>query len=165
MFYEIFYIILGIITAVCVYLLYEKIEKYTYTDDPKLKEIKTLLLPMFQDELVCDNNKYNDINCILKKRNILNEISIYRGKKSYTINKNQIFICLKNEKGEYYDNNTLIYVILHEIAHTLCDEIGHTDKFSDLFNQLLTKAEMLRIYDPAKPITPNYCPGNGDHSF
>ena len=58
-------------------------------DDPKLQEIKTLLLPMFKDELICDNSKYNDINCILKNRNILNEISIYRGNKSYTINKNQ----------------------------------------------------------------------------
>jgi|688.fasta_scaffold531098_2 hypothetical protein len=165
MFYEIFYILLGILLGVCIFLLYKHIEEYTYMDDPKLQEIKTLLLPMFKDELICDNSKYNDINCILKNRNILNEISIYRGNKSYTINKNQIFICLKNEKGQYYDNNTLIYVTLHEIAHTLCDEVGHTDKFSDLFEQLLIKAQKLQIYDPSKKIEPNYCPGNGDTSF
>ena len=39
--------------------------------------------------------------------------------------KQKVYLCLKDENNEYYNDNMLIYVALHELAHVLCDEIGH----------------------------------------
>ena len=56
--------------------------------------------------------------------------------------------------------NMLIFVTLHEIAHCLCDEIGHTDRFNDIFNELLEKAIKMKIYNPSIPIIQDYCTYN-----
>ena len=51
----------------------------------------------------------------------------------------------------------LIYVLLHELAHVKCDEIGHTEKFKTIFKSLLQKAELAGIYNPYQPPIDNYC--------
>jgi len=89
---------------------------------------------------------------------IIKNLTIYKGKKSYTINKEKIYICLGGKDGKYYDKNTLIYVTLHEIAHVLCNEIGHTEKFNNIFDELLNKATKLKIFNPSIPIVQDYCP-------
>lgn len=88
---------------------------------------------------------------------IIKQLSLYVGNKSYTINKEKVFMCLKNENKKYYDKNTLYYVLLHEVAHVLNDEIGHTDKFNKIFDELLDKATQLGLYNPNVPIPENYC--------
>lgn len=88
---------------------------------------------------------------------VIRTLTMYSGKKSYTINKEKIYMCMKDKKGNYYSKNTLIYVALHEIAHVICDEIGHTEKFNRIFNQLLKKAAGLKIFNPSLPIPSNYC--------
>jgi hypothetical protein len=90
-------------------------------------------------------------------KNLMNEIKLHRGDKSYTINKEKIFLCLKDEKGEYYTDNMLLYVLIHELAHCVCKEIGHTDTFNEIFQVLLDKASSLGIYNPNIPIVQDYC--------
>lgn len=75
--------------------------------------------------------------------------------KSFTINKKETFICLKDKKGEYYPRNHLMYVAIHELAHAICPSIGHTQEWSRIFEDLLIKAEKLGIYDPKIP-QPDY---------
>ena len=97
----------------------------------------------------------------LNQRNIMSEIKLSEGPKSFTINKKQIYLCLKDKKaGEenYYDYNSLIFVTLHEIAHVLCDELGHTEKFKHIFKELLDHAASLGLYDETKPFVKDYCP-------
>ena len=77
---------------------------------------------------------------------------------SFTINKSRVNLCLKDKEGNYYDDNMLMYVALHELAHVMCDEIGHTDKFHEIFDKLLEKAAAYGIYDPSIPPISNYCP-------
>lgn len=84
-------------------------------------------------------------------------VELYVGDKSYTINKKKVFICLKDEKGRYYSRNMLCYVILHEYAHMLCDELDHTDKFRQIFEDLLAKASARGLYNPNIPPISNYC--------
>lgn len=110
-------------------------EKYT-EDDPMLIDIKNTLLPVFPD---------------------INQVILLKGKKSYTINKKKIHLCLVDEHGKYYDKNMLIYVTLHELAHVRCDEIGHTDKFHRIFNEILDEAAKKGVYDKNKAIIKNYC--------
>lgn len=85
------------------------------------------------------------------------DIQIFEGTRSYTINKSKSYICLKDEHGRYYNRNMLVYVICHEYAHVLCDEIGHTNKFFEIFQDLLNKAAAKGLYNPSIPPLRNYC--------
>lgn len=133
------YIIGGLIFCfliILIYLIFLRVREYYQQLDPMLDKIKNNLLPLHTKV------KY---------------IKFYEGKRSYTINKKRIYICLKDENNEYYDFNMLMYVSIHELAHAICNEIGHTEKFYRIFKQLLKKAERLNIYNPKIPIISNYC--------
>ncbi len=110
-------------------------EKYEESD-PMLLDLKATLQPVFPD---------------------LDNVILLRGKKSYTINKKRIHMCLKDENGNYYDKNMLTYVLLHELAHVRCDEIGHTEKFHHIFEQMLSVAEKNGVYNSNIPTIKDYC--------
>lgn len=110
-------------------------EKYI-EDDPILIDIRKTLEPVFPD---------------------INTVILLKGRKSYTINKKKIHICLKDREGKYYDKNMLVYVTLHELAHVRCDEIGHTEKFYKIFQEILELATKHKIYNPHIPIIKDYC--------
>lgn len=127
-------IVIIIILIICAFL-FQQIKENHDGDDPVLYRLKQKL-------------KMIDPS--------IENFELYKGNKSYTINKKKVYLCIKDENGNYYDDNTLIYVFLHEIAHVLCTEIGHTDGFYDIFNDLLDKAAGLGMYN-GKPIVSNYC--------
>ena len=133
-------------------LIYEYFKNDNDIVEPKLRFLQQKLKPMF-----ADNVEYTGILKNINKKRILNEISLYKGDKSYTINKEDIYICLTDENEKYYNDNMLIYVLLHEISHSICDEIGHTKKFYDIFDALLLKAIDMKIYDKDIPVVKNYC--------
>ncbi len=85
------------------------------------------------------------------------KVRISEADKSYTINKKHVYICVKDGHGRYYNRNMLCYVILHEYAHMLCDEIGHTRKFYRIFDELLEQATEKGLYDPNIPPLNDYC--------
>lgn len=87
----------------------------------------------------------------------VHSLKFFQDNKSYTINKKKIYLCLRDEHHDYYPMNMLMYVAIHELAHVLCNEIGHTKKFYKIFDDLLKKAEDLGIYDPSIPVIQNYC--------
>ncbi len=97
---------------------------------------------------------YSQYNPIIKtlKQEILScfpelvHLQVYEDNKSYTINKEKIFLCLRDRYGQYYEKNILMYVLLHEIAHTLCTDVGHTEQFKDIFDILLQRATTAGIY-------------------
>ena len=129
-------LILIIISILSVFL-YNHIFEYYYNKDPKIIELKEKISVVFPD--------------IMK-------IKIFKSEgKSYTINKRKVYLCLKDEKGNYYNNNMLIYVLLHEYSHILCDEIGHTEKFHKIFDEVILKASNEKLYNPSLSLTENYC--------
>lgn len=134
------------------------IEHYNM-QDPLLNKIINKCKPLFTTEYY--NPDILGVLSSLNKRNILDEISIMRGDNSYTINKKKVYICMKNKHGEYYTENMLTYVLLHELAHVICDEVGHTPKFHEIFEKLLERAVALDIYDNSQELIFNYCK-NGD---
>jgi hypothetical protein len=113
-----------------------RVTEYYEQMDPMLVRIRETLIPLHP----CVEN-----------------LKFYEGKKSYTINKKKVYLCLKDDNSEYYDFNMLIYVSIHELSHVICDEIGHTAKFHRIFRDMLELAEQKNIYDSSIPIIKNYC--------
>ncbi len=114
--------------------------------------IVMLLLNYFKpqvNELWYDNTvnniKLKVSNAMPHLKQYIDGISIEAGEKSYTLNKNQIKICATDENGEYYDEDLLIHVLLHEIAHVLCDEVGHTAKWAKIDDDLQTLAKNIGL--------------------
>ena len=107
------------------------------------------------DTVIMDlHNKLQVLDTKLKK------IRVFSGDRSYTLNKKRVYLCAKDENGEYYPENMLVYVLCHEYAHVLCDRIDedeHSDEFYAIFNKLLIKAQRLGLYDPSIPTIDNYC--------
>lgn len=128
-----------LIIVVIIYLIYNEIIEFHLQDDPMIYTLKEILRPLLD---------FYDIK----------DLKLYKADKSFTINKERIFLCLYDESGNYYPLNMLIYVILHEIAHYVNkDDIGHTEKFHRKFEEVLNKATELGIYNPSIPVIKNYC--------
>uniref|UniRef100_A0A6C0D1H5 Uncharacterized protein n=1 Tax=viral metagenome TaxID=1070528 RepID=A0A6C0D1H5_9ZZZZ len=137
-----------------IYMIVQQIKENYQQSDPMLDRLREKIAPLFEQT-------YNSgVLKGLDRKDILNHIKLYRGEKSYTINKEKIFLCLKDEHNDYYDMNMLVYVLLHEISHVFCTNIGHTQEFHDIFEAILKKATELGIYDPTLEIRNDYCTFN-----
>lgn len=113
------------------------IQHYNDSSDPMIKKIKEVLEPL--DPSI----KY---------------LKLYKSNKSYTVNKDSIYLCLKDENNNYYPLNHLIYVTLHELAHKFNKkDIGHTPEFHRIFEDLRNKAHELGIYNASIPPLEKYC--------
>jgi len=89
---------------------------------------------------------------------VVDYLRFFEGEKSYTLDKKFVFLCKKDKHtGEQYHQNQLTLVLLHEISHALCDEVGHTEKFDKIFEDLLQKAERAGVYDSSIPSVEKYC--------
>ena len=69
---------------------------------------------------------------------------------AYSVNKGeQLAICLRNIKDDTFINDNLIYFVsIHEMAHVMTDEVGHTKKFWDNMRYLLEQSQKLGFYTP-----------------
>lgn len=127
-------VVLGVIL---IWIVVSQIKEHYLQDDPILPILREILLPIHPE---------------------MQNIRLYKGNKSYTINKEKIFLCLKDENGEYYPLNMLIYVTLHELAHVINKEdVGHTPKFHEIFDELQRDAINRGIFNPSIPIIKEYC--------
>lgn len=89
---------------------------------------------------------------------VVDHLRFFEGDKSYTLDKKYVFLCKRDKKtGEQYHNNQLVLVLIHEISHALCDEVGHTPKFDMIFEDLLAKASKAGVYDDRIPHVEGYC--------
>lgn len=150
-------ILVGLVLIVLTtYCIYKQVREHYLQDDPVLKELHQKFKKFF-DQKTTWTFPLESLN----NRNIMDEIDLYRGKKSYTINKQKVYLCLKDPNKQYYNLNMLTYVLAHEIAHVINTEIGHTDKFNVIFESLLGKLTAQGLYDPTKRIDDEYCL-NGD---
>jgi hypothetical protein len=129
--------VLFIILGCIIYWVYYTTKENKLQEDPMLWKLKDMLLPLHPE---------------------VKNLKLYKGDKSYTINKEKIYICLKDEHDQYYPTNMLIYVTLHELAHLINkDDVGHTEKFHKIFDKLLDEAYNRGIYNPSIPPIENYC--------
>jgi hypothetical protein len=97
------------------------------------------------------------LTAMLNGRDVYNEFTMEEGSRSYTENKKRIVVCLRKNPNEFYSWNSLMYVLCHEVAHVICDELHHTEKFNAINAALLKRAETLGYYDPRVPFESKYC--------
>jgi hypothetical protein len=125
-------------------------------------------LELAADKLANVNNKLNKLVKHLgekypDKDNVKRLINRYNPQKiyetlptseytAYSENKGEkLAFCLdteKNNKGRIIDDNTLMYVALHEISHICSESIGHNDEFWSNFKFVIQEAKELDIYNP-----------------
>lgn len=133
---KIFQMIMIFIVVFLVWTLSSKIVEHFRQQDPMLHIIKNKLRITFPD---------------------IDSVVLLEGEKSYTINKEKVYLCLKDKDGKYYNENMLVYVTLHELSHVRCDEVGHTEKFHKIFEEVLDTATKNGLYNPSIPIIQDYC--------
>jgi hypothetical protein len=85
-------------------------------------------------------------------------IPIHEGKKSYSVDKDSIYLCMRDKDKVFFDDNTLMYVLLHEYAHCVCKDCkNHDKKFEETLDNLVDLATKAGIYNPSAPPKTNYC--------
>ena len=123
-----------------VYLTYAYVRRVESYDDPKLDWLKQVA---------------GDLD--IRAQNV----SISGSNQSFTEDKHRIYLCLRREDGTYYDDNMLVYVLAHELAHYISkqnDPDHKTDEFKKNFAILLERAKSKGYWDPKLPLDYGYCP-------
>ena len=69
---------------------------------------------------------------------------------AYSVNKGEeLSLCIREKDTEkFIDDNTIIFVAIHELSHIMTPETGHTPLFWDNMKYLLEKASSQGIYMP-----------------
>lgn len=69
---------------------------------------------------------------------------------SYSVNKGeQVHLCLRQRQGadeSLVNENVMVFVSIHEMAHVITDSIGHEPEFWNNFGWLLKEAEKIGVY-------------------
>lgn len=117
--------------AEILYKIHKKIEilcKYLNEIDPEYYGTKRLI------------NRYNP--------SILRELHKGSSNTSYSVNKGEkLIVCMRSKKDDsIHDENTIFFVVLHELAHIMSKTIGHNDEFWNNFKYLLKHAIKIKIY-------------------
>lgn len=74
------------------------------------------------------------------------EITLYPSKNySYTENKNTIYLVIKNKNDQYYSEDTILLVLIHEMSHIISNTLQHTDEFYEIEDTLLKISKELDI--------------------
>ena len=78
----------------------------------------------------------------------LREIPINETGAGYTINKGHIYLCLYNkDKNEMNNIDDVMFVLLHEIAHTMSISYGHGKEFKSNFDYIVKLAVKLELWN------------------
>lgn len=105
-----------------------------YRDDPAsaADPRNKILIDRFKPENMCENE-------------------ITANSTSYSENKGEkIVVCLRNKEPphNFVDVNTIMFVVLHEMAHLMTTTTGHTPEFWTNFKKILQDAVSVGIYTP-----------------
>lgn len=140
-----------------------KVDRYTSDKSFEMlqdieKDIKELLSKIYKDPdcplYIKERIPYSINNSTLSE-NIYGVI----GDTSFTVDKRDVYLCLKGDDGVFYEKNLIIMVAIHEYSHILCKSQDHSPEFYSIYKFILEKAVVhgyyVHIDFNSKPI--NYC--------
>ena len=95
------------------------------------------------DEYVKKLSRYHNDNIYeISPKNLLNKTSFLRDKKT-------LILCLRDkDTGKLHDENTIFFVILHELSHMMNISWGHDEHFWRIFKFVLLRAVEMGLYEP-----------------
>ena len=98
-------------------------------------------------------NYYNSVKRLVKNWNTgisIKEIGMLENDAAYVIDKHNMSFCLRKSPsgGELESLNLLTYVAIHELAHVMSIETGHSDEFQQNFKFLLEYSKRLFFTNP-----------------
>lgn len=76
--------------------------------------------------------------------------------KTYVKDKKHIYIVLKKENGEFFDNNTLMNAAIHELTHIICNDTDHGPVFIENEKLIKQTAIKLKFYNDKTSIDHSY---------
>lgn len=91
----------------------------------------------------------NDVKQLYENYNpkSVSEGSIESGYTSYSVNKGEkIILCIRQVDRSFVEKNVVLYVAIHELAHIMTPDIGHTPLFWSNFRWLLEEAILIKMY-------------------
>lgn len=144
-------------------------QKYIHNPNPGFDPDKTgaidviPIAKMFSEEHIGSTSEFlqERVNQLIKnyESENISEISPLnsKGNTSYTENKKHLVLCLRKKQADnnglynLHDINTMMFVVIHELAHMMNNGFGHTDGprgFWALFRFMLENAVEAGIYIP-----------------
>lgn len=83
------------------------------------------------------------------KASILSELHKGSSNTSYSVNKGEkLVVCMRSkDDNTFHDDNTIFFVVLHELAHIMTKSIGHNDEFWNNFRYLLKHCIEIKLYN------------------
>lgn len=179
------YIIIGFVLVICIYIYLDNKDtfdlkcivsgvdgnKYCVRDRKKVQDAADLLASITEKcrELVDYlGKKYpnqDNVQRLVKGFNPQKVMETLPTSEytAYSENKGEkLAFCLNQEKTDndhLIDENTLMFVALHELAHIATKSIGHKNEFWDNFKFLLVEAKEARLHNPKdyKKENKEYC--------
>ena len=127
--------------------------EYRIADSPDRQEAADLLADVNRDIIkfvdYLRNNSDEHIQRICNRYNPdkFGENLAYKSYKAYSVNKGQeIVICIRKDGKLIKDKNTMLFVLIHELAHIMTVENGHPPIFWENMGKLLKEAEKAGVY-------------------
>lgn len=138
------------------------------------KDVLQTLKKQIKSNVNINNSKIEPLKLLLKNYNpdllVENDPIFTLGAKTYTVNFRQIYICIRRMNYTFYDYNLLMFVFIHELAHTATPAryLWHDGEFDThpniywrIFKFFLSEAVEVGIYNPIdysiKENSVNYC--------
>jgi hypothetical protein len=132
-----------------VYMVLEGSAKDKGASANKLAGLRLKLVQLIEDlqhshELTDDNKR----RLKHKFKALISENSPGGRHTSYTVNKGEhIYMCLRSKQSlNFEDDNVVMFVAIHELAHVMTRTIGHKHDFKRNFRMLLKQAEKRGYY-------------------
>jgi len=179
------YVIIVLILAICGYTYYDNADsfqlkcivstvdgnKYCVRDRKRIAEAADLLanvttkckeLVKYMDENHNDNEDVRQLVSGFNPAKVMETLPT-SAFTAYSENKGEkVAFCLNQQKADnnnLIDENTLLFVAIHELAHIMTKSIGHKSEFWANFKFLLENAKEAGIHDPVdyKKKPQEYC--------
>jgi hypothetical protein len=168
------YVIIVLILAICGYTYYDNADsfqlkcivssvdgnKYCVRDRKRIAEAADLLanvttkckeLVKYMDENHNDNEDVRQLVSGFNPAKVMETLPT-SAFTAYSENKGEkVAFCLNQQKSDnnnLIDENTLLFVAIHELAHIMTKSIGHKSEFWANFKFLLENAKEAGIHDP-----------------
>ena len=123
---EILWMIILVVIIVIIVSLFTTKDSYLESMRPMIYQI--LLTSLIKDEISGLNIKHIDM---------FDNIQFRKSKdKTFTIDKQKIYIVTERISGRPYNQDTILFVLLHEVAHILSPDEHHTKTFFEIEKKL-----------------------------